>query len=71
MFELKYNIANYMEEKWCGIEFVRTFNKKSVPWTVYVCTFPKVVFLGGNKPMKYDVVRTLILASTLQKVFMF
>ena len=61
LFELKYNVANDMKLNWCGIETVRTFNVKNVSLTVYVRIFHKVVFFQKKKkPMKYDLVRTVI-----------
>ena len=45
---------------------------KSVLWTLFVRTLRKILFFRKWKnPMKYNVVRTIILCSTLQNIFIF
>ena len=54
------------------MEYVRTLNRTSISWTLFVRKLHKSLFFRKRKkPMKYNVVRSIIFCSTLQKIFIF
>ena len=59
--ELKSIVANDMKSNWCGIETVRNFNKKNC-FMKFLRTYIEKsrICPGKKKPMKYNVVRTII-----------
>ena len=76
-----YSKKKVWTEIWCSqrykririVNIIRTYLKQKIySWTLFVRSLHKIFFFRKkNKPMKYNLARTIIFCSSCQKIFIF